>query len=121
MSRVLLGIAFVSLLGCAPSDALLTSLRKDLNRVRSTPDGQSIGVRGERDLRPLLGVPLATVRAKLGRPDCDSADGKSCFAETDLLYYFYKNPPYSVGGGPMLLIWSDGTGRCQKFQWGLLK
>jgi hypothetical protein len=115
MKRLLFFAALA--IDCASQDALVRTLATDLASVRSTPAESHPEVWGPKDLRPLRRVPLAEIRAVLGKPDCDAAQGGPCIGDADLVYEYFKLPDGWVGGGPNLLFWSDRVGRCRDAAW----
>jgi hypothetical protein len=102
---------------CASQDALVRRLATDLASVRSTPAESHPEVWGPKDLRPLQRVPIAEIRAALGKPDCESKHDNPCMEGADLVYEYFKLPEGWLGGGPNLLVWADPQGRCREALW----
>jgi hypothetical protein len=129
---LLLALATPSLaLASQSRSALLASLGRELARIRATKVesvDKAIGIDPVPNVKPLVGASSHEIEKALNAPDncgpcrlsatckqphpgCDAAVG----SEWD--YDFYKLPPMTVGGGPMLVLKFGPHRRCRSAKW----
>src|SRR5581483_8739900 len=100
-------------------ERLLISLRKRLDKVRTSKGEKPVEASAGDDVSFLVGMTRTKIKSALGAPHVCHAPIKyaPCKEEDDWFYSFYYLPSGYVGGGAELFLAFDRTGICKISRW----
>jgi hypothetical protein len=97
-------------------------LRERLALVTNAAPHQHVDTERSVNVDVLVGTARDRFQRELGTPNlCDYPEPSPCEVATSWYYYLHHLPVGWIGGGTVLFVHFDQSGRSDHVQWGLFK